>query len=418
MIHSLSNYAIIHGNIFSGSRVELIFDSSVLVSNGKIKDISKDSARMLKNARDKGIPCFDVGGAFVGPGLIDMHIHGCGGHDTGEYDKRAALEDMAKFLCNRGVTTFQPAVVPELSTMSEVHGAWKSSEIIRYHVPSVYNEGPFIALSKKGGLPEESIRPFSPIYMEKLLSYKITTGWESNDSGTIEGKEKSLLGTMTFAPELEGAATAREMMEHAGVKVAWGHSAAYADQIPGADTGVSCSDRNTVKGAHFTHLFNAMNGIDHRRPGLALIPFLDAYKDSTCELIGDTVHVNPFTMKFIFENIGTDRICLISDSMAGGGLGPGESVYLGRNVVCDGMVSRYKDSGTLIGSAMMINDTSRHLVEKGFIQVDDIFKIASVNPARVLGLDDRGAISVGRRGDIVVLDKSLQVKEVFITRVS
>lgn len=394
MIHSLCNYVIIHGNIFTGTKLELCIDSGVWVSDGKIKEISRDSAKMLKSARDKGIPCFDVRGAFVGPGLIDMHIHGCGGHDTGEYDKRAAIEDMAKFLCQRGITSFQPAVVPDIATMHEVNEAWKSSEIIRYHVTGIYNEGPFISLAKKGGLPEESIRDFDPVYLDKLISYKIVR----------DGVERPLLGTMTFAPEIEGAATGREMLESAGVKVAWGHSSSYAEQIP------------AIKGAHFTHLFNAMNGIDHHRPGLALIPFLDSFSDSTCELIGDSVHVNPLAMKLVFEKIGTNRVCLISDSMSAGGTGPGESVYLGREVVCDGMVSRYKENGTLIGSAMMINDTSRHLVEKGFIQVDDIFRIASLNPANVLGLEDRGAISVGRRGDIIVLDKNLQVKEVFISR--
>lgn len=400
MVHSLSNFVIIHGNIFVGSRLELFSDSGVWVYNGKIKEISRDSGKFLKTAREKGIPCFDVGGAFVGPGLIDMHIHGCGGHDTGEYDKRAALEDMSRFLCSRGITSFQPAVVPNIATMAEVYESWKSSEIIKYHITGVYNEGPFINLEKKGGLPAESIRKFDPVYLDKLLSYKIRGNDESEEYG-----ERSLLGTMTVAPELEGADTAREMLEAAGVKVAWGHSAAYGEQVP------------TVKAAHFTHLFNAMRGIDHKKPGLAIIPFLKSFEDSTCELIGDSVHVNIMTMKFIFENIGSDRVCLISDSMSAGGTGPGESVYLGRDVICDGQVSRYKEDGTLIGSAMMINDTSRYLVEQGIIQLDDIFRIASVNPAKVLNLNDRGAISVGRRGDIVILDKELKVKEVFITRV-
>lgn len=390
MIHHKTDYAIIHAEIIAGSQPHTIHDGGILVAQGKIQEIFPDSQQAAAKARQQGLEIIDAGGAWLGPGLIDMHIHGCGGRDTGEENLQAALETMADFMCQRGITSFQPAVFPSVETMERTQTALEASRTAAYHVTSVYNEGPFIAPEKKGGLPAESLRPFTADYMAQLLSFRHTaTG-------------RPLLGTMTVAPELEGADTAWEMATEAGARVAWGHSAAFADSLP------------RRQGVHLTHLFNAMNGIDHRRPGLAIVPFLRHYQDATYELIADTVHVNQLTMEFLIRSLGTERLCLISDAMAAAGMGPGESVYLGKQVVCDGRVSRYKEGNILIGSAMLIHDTGRQLVEAGLLDVAGFFRIASVNPARVLGLTDRGAVEVGRRADLVLLDKELQVREVFV----
>lgn len=392
MTHHKTDYAIIHAEILAGSQPHTIHEGGILVAQGKIQEIFPDSQQAAAKARQQGLEIIDAGGAWLGPGLIDMHIHGCGGRDTGEQDLQTALETMAEFLCQRGITSFQPAVFPSVETMERAQTALEASRTAAYHVASVYNEGPFIAPEKKGGLPAESLRPFTADYMAQLLSFRHpATG-------------RPLLGTMTVAPELEGADTAWEMAKEAGARLAWGHSAAYADGLP---------RRQCV---HLTHLFNAMNGIDHRRPGLAIVPFLRHYQDATYELIADTVHVNQRTMEFLIHTLGTDRLCLISDAMAAAGMGPGESVYLGRQVICDGRVSRYKEGNILIGSAMLIHDTGRQLVEAGLLDVADFFRIASVNPARVLGLTDRGAVEVGHRADLVLLDKELKVQAVFVGR--
>lgn len=396
MIHYKTDYALIHAKIISGSQPTLIQDGGILVTKGKIQGIFPDSNLAQQVAQSQGLEIIDAGGGYLGPGLIDMHIHGCGGHDTGEEDLQAALESMADFLCQRGITSFQPAVFPSVETMAKTQAALEASPMASYHVCSVYNEGPFIAPEKKGGLPGESLRSFTAEYMKELLAFSHPTPTNS--------VPRPLLGTMTVAPELEGADEAWEMTNKKGVKLAWGHSASYADQLP------------PRAGVHLTHLFNAMNGIDHRRPGLAIVPFLQQYKDATYELIADTVHVNQTTMEFLIRSLGTERLCLISDAMAAAGMGPGESVYLGRQVICDGKVSRYKEGNILIGSAMLIQDTGRQLVETGLIDVVGFFRIGSINPAKVLNLADRGAIEVGRRSDLVLLNCQLQVQDVFIAR--
>lgn len=399
MTHFKTDYAIINAELVIGQagspassspNDEILHKAGLIVRQGNIQEIFADSTEAQSQAQKLNLEIIDAGGAWLGPGLIDMHIHGCGGRDTGEPDMKDVLEAMADFLCQRGITSFQPAVVPTVETMARTQAALEASKTAAYHVCSVYNEGPFIAPEKKGGLPAESLRPFTTDYMKQLLSFRHpATG-------------RPLLGTMTVAPELEGADTAWEIAMEAGARIAWGHSAAFADDLP------------RRQGVHLTHLFNAMNGIDHRRPGLAIAPFLRQYQDATYELIADTVHVNPLTMEFLIRSLGTERLCLISDAMAAAGMGPRESVYLGRQVVCDGRVSRYKEGNTLIGSAMLIHDTGRQLVQAGLLDVAGFFRIASVNPARVLGLTDRGAVEAGRRADLLLLDKELEVQEVFV----
>ncbi|MBO5730016.1 MAG: N-acetylglucosamine-6-phosphate deacetylase [Treponema sp.] len=403
MTHYKTDYAIINAEIVvhqtdsqpsntSSTTEGILHKAGLLVSQGKIQEIYADSTEAQAQAQKLGLEIIDAQGAYLGPGLIDMHIHGCGGTDTGQEDLQTALETMANFLAQRGITSFQPAVFPSVEVMEKAQAALEASPLAAYHVCSIYNEGPFIALEKKGGLPAESLRDFTAEYMEQLLSFRHP---ETN---------RTLLGTMTVAPELEGADVAWKMAAEAGSKVAWGHSASYADMLP------------ANKGVHLTHIFNAMNGIDHRRPGLAIVPFLKQYHDATYELIADTVHVNQQTMEFLIHSLGTQRLCLISDAMAAAGMGPGESVYLGRQVICDGKVSRYKEGNILIGSAMLTHDTGRQLVEAGLIDVAGFFRIASTNPARVLGLTDRGLIQVGHRADFVLLNESLHVQDVFIGR--
>ena len=185
MTHHKTDFAIIHAEIISGSQPLLIQDGGILVVDGKIQEIFPDSNLAKQVAQSQGLEIVDAGGGYLGSGLIDMHIHGCGGHDTGEQDLQTALESMAEFLCQRGITSFQPAVFPSVETMTKTQAALEASPSAAYHVCSVYNEGPFIAPEKKGGLPGESLRTFTTDYMAQLLSCRHPA------SG------RPLLGTMT-----------------------------------------------------------------------------------------------------------------------------------------------------------------------------------------------------------------------------
>lgn len=390
--HDDKNYLITHANVVAENGI--LEDAAIVVRDGVIEKVfGKEQISNNANSfstQTKDLQVFDAGKKFAGPALFDMHIHGAGGFDTASFDRKKNLEGMANFLATRGITTFQPTIVADLQTLREIHDALEQSEILQNHVSGVYMEGPFIAPEKKGGLPADCIHDCGDIdFLQQILS--------------IEYNSKPIIQTMTLAPELHGAEKIAAMLDEAGVKIAWGHSAAFLENLPKPER----------KKAHLTHLFNAMNGLDHRHPGLATVPFLSEYSDATFELISDTVHVKSAMLSLVVNSLGTNRMCVISDAMSGAGLGAGETLYLGKEVVCDGKASYYKESGTLIGSASLISDTGRDLCVSNSLGAIDFFRVASTNPCRVVGLSDRGTISEGKRAHIILADEALNITDVF-----
>lgn len=397
MLHTEKSYLIENVNIVREN--EIINDANILVENGIIKSITQ--AASITQAKNncaveekalKDFSVFDAGGKFAGTALCDMHIHGAGGFDTASFDRKKNLEGMANFLASRGITSFQPTIVADLETLHEVCDAISESDVLKKCVSGVYMEGPFIAPEKKGGLPAECIHSCSDTkFLEEILS--------------VQYNGKPLIRTMTLAPELENAEKISAMLDDAGVKVAWGHSAAFLENLK--------NQPHTNTNVHITHLFNAMNGIDHRKPGLAAVPFLPEYKNATFELICDTVHVKPEILSLVVNSLGTERLCVISDAMSGAGLGAGETTYLGKQVVCDGKASYYKESGTLIGSAALICDTARDLCKSNNLSIKDFFRIASSNPKKILGTAESGKIAEGNKADIILVDDDFNITDVF-----
>jgi len=382
MTHKDHSYIIVHARAISGA--ESISDATITVEHGIITGLER--GRPVPSGET--LPVFDASGRIAGPGLIDMHIHGAGGHDTTEADLAGSLLHMAAFLESRGITGFQPTVVMNRTTLEKTRDALYSHPELASKIPGLYVEGPFLNPEKKGGIPAESLTAYSETSLAGILD--------------IRFKGRPVVRTMTLAPELPGSDAAREMLLRSGVVPAWGHSAAFLDEIVAG------------KAVHLTHLFNAMNGLDHRRPGLAALPFLrKTAAGLTFEIIADGVHVHPALLELVFSSSSGRNACLVSDAMKSAGLGSGETVYLGKEVVCDGRCSRYKESGTLIGSAMLVSETARELFAAGLVDEAGFFRIASANPASVTGMTDRGILATGKRADIVLCDAGMNITEVF-----
>ena len=347
---------------------------SVYVKDGIIMDVNGKS----------GGDVIDAGGNYLLPGLIDMHIHGAGGFGSDLNITEDNLSSMAAFLESRGVTSFLLAASCSLSFLQRMKGLLENSSYLRAHVIGVYFEGPFINMAKKGGLPADSIREPDEAFLDELLSYR------------IEGKP--IVKVMTVAPELEGADKIINKLKDAGVVVSFGHSLA------------SYSDAAVYTGCHVTHLYNAQREIDHRKAGLSLYPFRD--RSVTAELIADGVHVDMDVVDFTVDTIG-DRICLISDGMSFCGLGAGKGKYLGRDIYSDGKACYYSDDNILIGSGCLITKTGADMVKRGATDLKGFVRMASENPARVLGLNKTGVIRKGAYSDLIILDKELNVRRIF-----
>ena len=324
-------------------------------------------------------------GPIVAPGYVDVHVHGWGGHDaTGDPD---ALTGMARALLRRGVTSFLPTAptLPEAEIprfAARVRG-WMPGAPSDGAEPLGFNlEGPFIAPSRKGAHDPALLR--TPAGIDPAIV-----------EASLDG-----LRIMTIAPELPGSLELIERLDRLGIAASLGHSAAT---IAEARAGYRAGGRTT------THIFNAMSGVDHRAPGLAVAALTDdrAY----VELIADGHHVHPALWPLIRRAKPVDRLLLVSDALPFAGMGDGRTVIGGLDVeVRDGRATLL-GTETLAGSVIALDIAVRNMVREG-ASLPEAVTAASANPAALLGAGDRGRIEAGRRAHLVELDDDLRVRRV------
>jgi N-acetylglucosamine-6-phosphate deacetylase len=240
-------------------------------------------------------------------------------------------------------------------------------------------EGPFLAEAKRGAHEAAYLRApadIPSVELEPLLD---------------------MLRVVTIAPELPGALELIRELTARGVVVSLGHSAATAKQ---AEAGYAAGARST------THLFNAMTGVDHRSPGLAVAALLN--DDAWVELIGDGIHVDPALWPLIRRLKARDKLLIVSDALAIAGTGEGRGRIGGLEVeVRNGRVT-LAGTSTLAGCVEALDIGVRNLALSG-VPLPDAVAAASRAPLSVLGVDDRGRIAVGQRADLVELDGGYRV---------
>jgi N-acetylglucosamine-6-phosphate deacetylase len=322
---------------------------------------------------------------ILAPGFVDLHVHGWGGHSA--MGGRAALDGMARALLRRGVTNFLPTAVsaplPALAEFAEGVRGWFADAPADGAAPLGFNlEGPFLAAAKHGAHDPAALR--APADVDAAALAPLRDG----------------LRVITIAPELPGAVELIEDLAGAGVAVALGHSAATVAE---ARRGYAAGARST------THLLNAMSGLDHRSPGLALAALLD---DSVAvELIADGHHVARDLWPLVTRLKPASRLLLVSDALAVAGTEAmtGRIGSLAIEVV-DGRAV-LAGTTTLAGSVIALDDAVRNLVAAG-IPLPAAVAAASANPLTLLGVTDRGRIAVGQRADLVELDGELRVRRV------
>ncbi|MDQ2690171.1 MAG: N-acetylglucosamine-6-phosphate deacetylase [Chloroflexota bacterium] len=321
-------------------------------------------------------------GPYVAPGFIDLHVHGWGGF--GAMDGADALSGMARALLRRGVTSFLPTAVSapldELRAFADTVRRWSAIAPSDGAAPAGFNlEGPFLSPRRRGAHATEYLRRPSDVAPDDV-------------EDLVAG-----LRLITIAPELDGAVDLIARLAARGVVVSLGHSDATADQ---AAAGYAAGARST------THLFNAMSGVEHRRPGLAVAALAD---DAVrVELIADNHHVHPALWPIIVRVKPPSGVLLVSDAISLAGSGDGRTRVGGLDVEVRGDRSTVVGSDTLAGSVIALDTAVRNMTAAG-IALTDAVAAASTNPATLVGLDDRGTIEPGRRADLVELDDELRV---------
>ena len=329
----------------------------------------------------------DLKGAFVLPGLIDLHIHGCVGEDFSEADADGYAK-AARWLAAQGVTGFAAttATCPKEQLLRAVHTAAAfagSTPDGCAALLGIHMEGPFFSREKKGAQ--------NPAF---LLEPDCALFRKFHEAG------KGMLKLLSVAPELPGAqALIREAQTFC--RVAVGHTAANYEQAAAAfDAGAS----------HVTHLFNGMKPLHHRDPGV--IGAAAERKNVTAELIGDGFHVQESAVRLAFT-LFPDRLCLISDSLRCCGLPDGSYDFCGQTIRKQNGLARLPD-GTIAGAANDLFTDLLRVIDMGVDPAQAILA-ATLRPAQVLGCDDRvGSIECGKRADFLVLNSDYTRKAVFL----
>ena len=350
-----------------------VVDGRITIEDGRIAAVDLDDGRATHDA-DRPL---------LAPGFVDVHVHGWGGHDA--MGDAAAMDGMARALLRRGVTSFLPTAVtaplPDLVAFADGVRAWLPDAPADGAEPLGFNlEGPFLAAARRGAHDETHLQ--TPAAVPRATLEPLIDG----------------LRLLTIAPELPGATDLIAWLHDRDVAVSIGHSAATLAE---ARDGYAAGARST------THLFNAMSGVDHRSPGVAVAALLD---DAVyVELIADGIHVDPGLWPLITRLKPPDRLLLVSDAVALAGMGDGRGRIGGLAVEVVGARVTLAGTSTLAGSVIALDTAVRNLVGAG-IPLPAAVAAASRNPLALLGISDRGRIAVGQRADLVELDSDLAVR--------
>ncbi|MDN5332355.1 MAG: hypothetical protein PWP45_1580 [Tepidanaerobacteraceae bacterium] len=365
---------------------EILEDHAVLVRDGIISDIRKDPPEENIDA------VVDARGYYLGPGFIDIHNHGNSGKDfmDASFD---AYETMAKFHLAHGVTGFLATVMTgsfdemekALSAagryIKERQGGGKKARML-----GIYLEGPYFSPKKKGAQPPEHIRKPDVKELKELIEASC---------GTVR--------VVSLAPEVEGAEDAIRYLKEKRITIAMGHTdATYEEAKRGINLGITLA----------THTFNGMRGFEHRQPGAVGACLVD--DRVYCEIICDGIHLSKAAVDLTIRAKGREKVVLVSDAMMATGLSDGEYTLGGQRVfVKDGRAALA--DGTIAGSTLTLDRAVRYLVKTLGVPLKDALRMASLNPAKAVGLSDRkGSIEQGKDADMVIFDDNLDIKTVIV----
>ena len=353
---------------------------SVLTPEGWVRGIIRFGERIdqIEGAQAASIDNEDD---YILPGFIDLHVHGGGGKDV--MDGGDAVQVIARMHARHGTTsllaTTMTAPPSDLETALQAIGrACMMGRSGGARVLGAHLEGPYINAGKLGAQPD-FVQSATLEEVQRLATF-------------------APLKLITIAPEVDGHLALVRTLTDAGMRVQIGHTlGTYEDGVAALQQGA----------AGFTHLFNAMTGFHHRTPGMAGAALAHA---EYAELIPDLLHVHPGAIKAALRAI--PRLYCVTDSTAASGM-PDGAYMLGRQQVHKCMGGVRLADGTLAGSTLTMDQALRNLVGLG-LDLADASRRVSTYAADYLGLHERGRLAAGSFADLVVLDRQLNLKAVYV----
>ncbi|MBT2602585.1 N-acetylglucosamine-6-phosphate deacetylase [Bacillus sp. ISL-53] len=373
-------------NLMVHSEKETYKNGYIKVVDGKIAEVGP--ASQYKQDDDANVITLSPDYQVI-PGAIDIHIHGASNSDAMDAT-HDALSTMAKTLPKEGTTSFLATTMTQSTQAIESallnagkyieNQTQENAEIVGIHL-----EGPFISPARKGAQPEDYIVDPDVTLFKR---------WQEMAENKIK--------LVTLAPEQPNGLDLAAHLRGTGVVASIGHSDATYDQI---DEAIQAGT------THVTHLYNGMRGLHHREPGVLGAAYLR--DELYVELIADGIHCRPEMIKLAYNQITSERMILITDSLRAKWLEKGTYDLGGQPVNVDETKATLSD-GTLAGSILKMNDAIKNTMEYTDCSMTDIIKMTAENPAKQLRIFDRkGSIQVGKDADLVILNDRLDVEMTF-----
>jgi len=373
--------------------IRALHSSSVIVEGGRIAAVlPSDQVEMQEQDR-----VIDVGGAYIAPGFIDIHTHGAGGHDFMDGSVEAIME-AARTHLRYGTTTIMPTTLTsdldELFDTLDKFAQAKSKLKDGPNLHGLHLEGPYFSREQAGAQDPRYIKNPDPDEYRRIVRY----------SGEVK--------RWTIAPELPGALEMGRYLSERGILCSMGHTnAVYEDVVAAVENGFRL----------VTHLYSAMSGVRrinaYRYAGVIESALL--LDELTVEVIADGVHLPKSLLQLTYKVKGPDRICLVTDSMRGAGMPEGESILGslkdGQRVIIEDGVAKLPDRSAFAGSVSTSDRLVRTMVKLAEVPLADAVKMATLTPAKLLGIAERkGQIAPGKDGDLVVFDADINVSLVMV----
>jgi N-acetylglucosamine-6-phosphate deacetylase len=361
----------------------------VLIEGRTIVEITSRAARKLP----EGTREVDFGNAILAPGFVDIHIHGGAGQDVMSADS-SGLAAVERLLSAHGVTSYFPTTVTApldqtLAALDRLAAEIEKAEggaaaEGRARPLGIHLEGPFISHARRGVHPPEDLLPPTIAMFDRF--------WQAS---------RGRIRVMTIAPELEGA---KEVIAEAAsrkVCVSVGHS----------DADMNATRAAVAAGArHATHTFNAMRPLDHREPGILGDLLTDPRLSA--DIIADGIHLDPAIVQIFLKQKGAEGSVLITDATAATGMPDGR--YRLGSLEVEVKNGRCTSEGRLAGSVLTMDRAVRNVMQFAHWDLQAALRLASLNPARVGGVPEKGKVEVGGPADIVVLTAAGEVKATIV----
>lgn len=340
----------------------------------------------------------DAEGLFISSGFIEIHSHGAGNYDFSDGEKEDIIK-AAYMHAKHGTTTIYPSCSSSstqdiIRFLENVKDVMKDDAPGKPYIAGSHLEGPYFAVSQKGAQNPDYIKP--PCKEEY-------TEFEKRADGTLK--------RISFAPEIDENYELCDFLREKGIVASFGHTdAIYEELLPAIKKGCTLA----------THLYSGMNQVTrrncHRKLGAVETAFLE--DDVTVEIIADGIHLPPELLKLIYKIKGSDKICLVTDSMRGAGMGEGKSVLGPKNdgmdcIIKDG-IAYLPDMTSFAGSVATADRLVRVMNKQVNVPLTECIKMITENPAKIMGLSKRGLLKEGYFADLVFFDSDINIKKVII----